>query len=144
MPQNAETIRAFLEALPQDKVDFGTKGMRWGVRHKRGPNGRVNGNHESSAHKSISEMSDDELRTVINRMNLEKQFRELTKTPKSPGRAYVEKALKDAGNKQVQVLLAKAGTKVLEAALTATTSKQTAGLAAGTALAKGLAKAATH
>lgn len=75
---------------------FGIKGMRWGVRRARGSNGLVEGGDtkESTGSKKVSRkekksaakagkknptklMTDDELRATINRMNLEKQYRQL-------------------------------------------------------------------
>lgn len=75
---------------------FGIKGMKWGVRRYQNKDGsltavgkkRYNEGEQSSKEKtvsstssnrsrSISELSDTELRTRINRLNLEKQYKQL-------------------------------------------------------------------
>lgn len=75
---------------------FGIKGMKWGIRRYQNKDGsltadgkkRYNEGEQSSSEKttsstsstrsrSISELSDMELRTRINRLNLEKQYRQL-------------------------------------------------------------------
>lgn len=75
---------------------FGIKGMKWGIRRYQNKDGsltaagkkRYNEGEQSSKEKSapssssnrsrsISELSDTELRTRINRLNLEKQYRQL-------------------------------------------------------------------
>lgn len=75
---------------------YGIKGMKWGIRRYQNKDGslttdgkkRYNEGEQSSSEKttsstssnrsrSISELSDTELRTRINRLNLEKQYRQL-------------------------------------------------------------------
>ena len=75
---------------------FGIKGMKWGIRRYQNKDGsltaagkkRYNEGEQSSSEKttsstssnrsrSISELSDTELRTRINRLNLERQYRQL-------------------------------------------------------------------
>lgn len=75
---------------------FGIKGMKWGIRRYQNKDGsltaagkkRYNEGEQSSSEKttsstssnrsrSISELSDAELRTRINRLNLEKQYKQL-------------------------------------------------------------------
>lgn len=48
---------------------YGIKGMRWGVRRAEKKAAR------EVANKRLKEMSDDELRTRLNRLNMEKQYR---------------------------------------------------------------------
>ncbi len=54
---------------------YGTKGMRWGVR--RSKTQRSSSSSKSST-KSAKSMSDAELRAVLNRMQMEKQYSSLT------------------------------------------------------------------
>lgn len=70
---------------------FGIKGMKWGVTHVVGSSGRVTGARSTSkgdpSHdyteaqviksKHMSEMSNAELRTLTNRMNLEQSYSRL-------------------------------------------------------------------
>ena len=55
---------------------YGIKGMRWGVRRKRGKGGRVEGG-SSSKSESSKPKSDAELREAVNRMQLQKQYKDL-------------------------------------------------------------------
>lgn len=80
---------------------FGVKGMRWGVRRSRKQLARAAKEREGSESSSnsarasktkskkesklkVSEMSDAELRQRLNRMNMEKQYRELTAPKGNP------------------------------------------------------------
>lgn len=55
--------------------------------------------------KKVSEMTDDELRSRINRLQMEKQYRDLEASlyPKK-GESYITKALKDAGQSSLKNL----------------------------------------
>lgn len=94
----------------------GIKGMKWGVRRSEAELARARGESpktssakskkiggifkkKSSATKSeakpksknISEMSDDELRGMVNRLQLEKQYRDLSPKQVSKGKAFYDK-----------------------------------------------------
>lgn len=75
---------------------FGIKGMKWGIRRYQNKDGsltaagkkrynegelspseKTTSSTSSNRSRSISELSDTELRTRINRLNLEKQYRQL-------------------------------------------------------------------
>lgn len=75
---------------------FGIKGMKWGIRRYQNKDGsltaagkkrynegelspseKTTSSTGSNRSRSISELSDTELRTRINRLNLEKQYRQL-------------------------------------------------------------------
>lgn len=124
----------------------GILGQRWGVRRYQNKDGsltpagrkRVNklaseynalvsGNkssHSTSSHntttksKSVSEMSDDELRRVIDRKRLEQQYSQLTPKKVSAGKAFFEKVLKPAATSSskdvIQAWLTKQGEKYLD------------------------------
>lgn len=68
----------------------GVKGMRWGVRRKRGSNGRIKST--SPAKPKAKDLSDDDLRKTINRMQMEKQYSTLTssKSKKRAGADFVK------------------------------------------------------
>lgn len=55
---------------------YGVKGMKWGIRKSPNRIGR-----KRTARKHVSEMSDEELRKQINRLNQEKQYKDLTASP---------------------------------------------------------------
>lgn len=50
-----------------------------------------------SKQKDVSKMSDEELRSIINRMNMEQQYTNLTTNKVSKGQAYVQETLSIAG-----------------------------------------------
>lgn len=54
---------------------YGVKGMKWGVRRSKSQLERA---AKQRTGKSIKDMSDDELRAVVNRMNLEQQYSRLS------------------------------------------------------------------
>lgn len=89
---------------------YGVLGMKWGVRKSRG--GRVSKTgrrgriikerppaHEDykKAHskKSVREMSDAELRSRINRLQMEKQYKELSNVSINKGKKFASRVLKD-------------------------------------------------
>jgi hypothetical protein len=76
---------------------YGTKGMKWGIRKDRKSSGKT-------TKAGVKSLSDAELRTRINRLNMEKQYKTLTtgKTEKSSvskGVGFVGGILKTAGRK---------------------------------------------
>lgn len=103
---------------------YGVLGMKWGVRRYQNKDGSLtaagrkrysdgeqtesdsttkksSGKSSASSGKKLSELTDDELNARINRLNLEKRYRELMKEvnpPKSDaGKAYVVGILKKIG-----------------------------------------------
>lgn len=101
-------------------MHYGVKGMRWGVRKSRPTSSGGFGRKKSSSGiaklkkraalrkaykskkaatakakttRSIKDMSDDELRQRINRIQLEKTYAQLTAKQKSAGRKFVEGVL---------------------------------------------------
>lgn len=83
----------------------GIKGMKWGVRRFQNKNGTLTPAgkkryNDAPAHddykrahsnKSVREMSDKELREVNNRLNMEKQYRELTSSQQKAGSKFVKR-----------------------------------------------------
>lgn len=91
----------------------GVKGMRWGIRRFRRSSPRPhflrkkqrseeNVKMRVTRKKHYSEMSDSELRDTINRMNLERQYRDLTNSEKSRGRKYVEDIVYEVGKELIK------------------------------------------
>lgn len=91
---------------------FGVKGMRWGVRRSRKELARESGKKETDESSStptrtvgpkskrnskvkLNEMSDAELRQRLNRMQMEKQYAELTSPKANP---FVSAGKKVASN----------------------------------------------
>ena len=96
----------------------GIKGMKWGVRRSEAELARARGESPKTSTKkstktggifqkkakpqkpaaiskpktkNISEMSDDELRSMVNRLQLEKQYRDLSPKQVSKGKAFYDK-----------------------------------------------------
>lgn len=86
----------------------GVKGMKWGVR-KDIANSAAEATRQSSSaasrisnatkkNKKVAEMSDEELRKAINRMDLEKRYSDLNPSAKSRGAAKVADILAVTGS----------------------------------------------
>ena len=88
---------------------YGVLGMKWGVRKSRGGGVSKTGRrgrlikerppaHEDykKAHskKTVREMSDAELRSRINRLDMERRYQELNPSAKNRGRKYVNSIIK--------------------------------------------------
>ena len=130
-PYNSNNIRDFsvsTEAPVSSLYHFGILGMKWGVRRQRGSDGRViEGSRGSDDHqkardlkkKGASNLSNAELKSYVERMNLEKQYSNLNKKEVSAGRKFVNDILVTAGKttltnfvtKQMTAQLDKVGKK---------------------------------
>lgn len=91
---------------------FGVKGMKWGVHRKS----RVPAS--SDAQKSLDirkkakqgkvrSLTNAELQTAINRMNLEQQFKRLAVNERPPIQRWVASTLLEVGKREVQTAIAK-------------------------------------
>lgn len=97
----------------------GIKGMRWGIRRTPEQLGRIRGHVDTASgivreakninnsisnirshtkRKSISQMSDSELKERVKRLNLEQQYSQLTSGNVSRGENYVRNTLEIAGS----------------------------------------------
>lgn len=102
---------------------WGIPGMKWGVR-RRQSNTTITGKPHSSDHttavslkkKHISEMSNDELKKLTTRLQLEKQYKDLTKVDLGPGQKIVTEVLLGLGKQAATSYLSKNLPKVLETA----------------------------
>lgn len=91
--------------MENDIYHFGIKGMKWGVRRYQNKDGSLTSDGKARysddykrAHsgKSIKEMSDTELRTVNNRLQMERQYTQMTKKT-SKGKKIVQALISTAG-----------------------------------------------
>lgn len=89
-------------------VHYGVKGMKWGVRKARPSSGtgkrrgktnaqriydHVANPSPKPAKRRVSDMSDEELRRAINRMQMERTYTQLTAKEVSKGRKFVNEVL---------------------------------------------------
>lgn len=123
--------------MPESIMHYGVKGMRWGVRKKRPTSSgkrkgktnaqriyeRIAGKKESSSKpkpstssrkRKASEMSDEELRSVINRMQMERTYAQLTAKEVSKGRKFVNDVLYNSAKATATTYATKAMTKAVE------------------------------
>ena len=82
---------------------YGVLGMKWGVRKDKTKGGlrkrKSTPVHDDykKAHsgKSVESMSDSELRSVNNRLQMEKQYKELSSASVNKGKKFASRVLKD-------------------------------------------------
>lgn len=112
-------------------VQYGVLGMKWGVRRattrgstppsKRKPKTEDSSvETSSSGHKRVKDMTDAELRSKIQRIQLERQLDSLMQKPpppKSKGRELVESILYDTGRDLGKKALTHIGTQALDRVL---------------------------
>jgi len=107
------TLAGFLEEQGVELKHHGVKGMKWGVRKKR-KNAVQKSTDRKEAERALSKpieaMTNKQLKTANNRLQLERSYKELTKNP-----TFIEKVAK--GNNSVRTLLGVGGTAVAAAAL---------------------------
>lgn len=76
----------------------GVLGMKWGVRRSPTQLARARGssknNSDSDGKKKVKSMSDDELRRVVNRLRMERQYSQLSESNVSKGKEYAQKIIK--------------------------------------------------
>lgn len=97
-------------------IHYGVKGMKWGVRrtpvqlgHRRKPKKIAKRSRESpesekkksAPKKSVHELSDEELRQAISRLEMEKRYKELERNANpqknNDGKKFVENILRKSG-----------------------------------------------
>lgn len=76
---------------------YGVLGMKWGVRRTQdeldAAAGRTPRKSRKQINRELKRMSDDELRSRLNRLNMEQQYKRLTKPEKNTGRKIVDTIL---------------------------------------------------
>ena len=108
----------------------GIKGMKWGIRKYQNKDGSLTPEGKKrysedylSAHsgKSVKEISDDELRRANNRLNMERQYAQLTKQ-KSKVKAATDTVIKTSGTIAALMAAYKTYKKLFDATKTAADS----------------------
>jgi hypothetical protein len=103
----------------------GVKGMKWGVRRERKKSGSSQGRRarrEAEVAK-IRKMSDAELRAQINRLQMERQYAQLTKKEVSAGRKFVTDILLNASKQTASIYVSKYMTKGIDLAINEVSKK---------------------
>ena len=112
----------------------GIKGQKWGIRRFQNKDGsltlagrkRQKQNNDGPTHedhskshsiKSVKSMSDKELRDRINRLNMERQYAQLTAQEKSVGKKIVSEVLLNVGKELAKEYLKNYAKKGIEAAI---------------------------
>lgn len=85
---SADVGRKFIE-------HYGTKGMKWGVRKRRNERDRAKtfGRKGSPKPDPLKDMSDKDLREILNRMQMEQQYRSLSGSKKTNAGADFAKSI---------------------------------------------------
>lgn len=98
----------------------GVKGMKWGVRKDRPGSGhpthpdasKAKTSHQKAKRSGVSSLSNDELKALNKRLNLESEFRRLNAQTKSEGQKFLEEELKKLGRQHIAKLTAKTAAKL--------------------------------
>lgn len=107
----------------------GIKGMKWGVRRNPDQLARARGNTKSSADseeksnrktivKNRRTLSDADLKKRIERLKMEKEFKNLTEEDIAPGKKFVSNVMSSAGAKVLTIAAAGAMSYAVKAAMT--------------------------
>lgn len=96
----------------------GIKGQRWGVRRSEAQlNNGTSGKRESLSSRAKS-LSDDDLKKLIARMELEKKFKDLSRGPKIDGKKFANELISNSGKTVVGAVLGGATAHLVKKALT--------------------------
>lgn len=97
---------------PNNLAHYGILGMHWGIRRYQNSNGSLTSEGKNRYKKKgglikakkpktkkprredISKLSDQELRAKLNRMQMERQYKQMTETDVEKGKKYASKILK--------------------------------------------------
>ena len=125
MPINLRQILRFEggEIMNNNQLKhYGVLGMKWGVRRKSKQSVETS---SSSKSRSVRDLSDAELRQIINRHQMEKQYAQITAKEKSAGAKFVSDVLTNAAKQTATSYTAKYMAKGMDA-LIAQAAKQAA------------------
>lgn len=121
--------------MENELYHYGVMGMKWGVRRYQNKDGTLTAAGKKQKKKTLSAddkekarrksdlkkrrtMSDADIKKRIERMKLEKEFKNLTKEDISPGKKYVGEIMSSAGKKALSVVAAGAMVYGVKVAMT--------------------------
>ena len=121
--------------MENELYHHGIKGMKWGIRRYQNKDGTLTAAGKKQKKKTLSAddkektrrksdlkkrrtMSDADIKKRIERMKLEKEFKNLTKEDISPGKKYVGEIMSSAGKKALGVIATGAMVYGVKAAMT--------------------------
>lgn len=88
-------------------MHYGIKGMKWGVRRTPAQLGHKTKNTSKKQRRAeVKSMSDAELRNRINRLQMEKQYMQLTEPEISPGKKFVKEVCNNAAKQTASTYVA--------------------------------------
>jgi hypothetical protein len=97
------TIGGNFKMMNKELAHFGILGMKWGVRRtdaqlsnarKMTKDNPIKIDNVQERKKSVKDMSDDELKKAVNRLQMEEQYTKLSKNNINSGKKYVSKVIK--------------------------------------------------
>lgn len=87
---------------------YGIKGMKWGVRRTPEQLGhKPKRTSKKQRRAEMSKMSDSELRSRINRIQMEKQYMQLTEPEVGPGKKFVKEVFLNAAKQTASSYVSK-------------------------------------
>jgi hypothetical protein len=121
---------------------YGIKGQRWGVRRSNPSGAKASKPKSEDAQKAksiqakakksgLDSLSNDELKVLVNRMQLESNYKTVKAKNLSGGKSFAKQTVKEVGKKTTNELLGKAVSAGIGAATAAFLAKKAAKRAAG-------------
>ena len=108
---------------------WGIKGMKWGKRRYQNKDGSLTAagrerygddrheDYKRARAKPLSSMSDQELRTALNRMQMEQQYKNFTTPKEASGQKWVKSLLSESSKDIAKSYITKYGKKLIDAGI---------------------------